>query len=168
MNKQDLHRYRMTDTFTSDSGRLIGIREKTGLVSDPKTLFKDSISKSENIDKSNNDMYNCFAISYLFDDLFNGSKSNVYFCHHPLINLNDVPIDHKNRLSFLLPPEIFSSLEQKDKVVIKENKKNETVVIVKTNTMKITSLIFFNSDTVIILLVICYTIYILRKVGNTI
>lgn len=114
--------YRMINTGY-DEETDIGIRENTSLVSDPEKLFVH-----DNIAKRKSGKYNCFSVSYLFDDLFCGNEYTKFFSHKPLIELDKVPHGYEAVLSFIFPWEILELIKKKDDglKIAKRNEKGTT------------------------------------------
>ena len=94
--------YRMINTGYDEETN-IGIREKTSLKSDPEKLFVH-----DNIAKHKSGKYDCFSVSYLFEDLFCGNEYTKYFSNKPLIKLDKIPHGHMEIFSFIFPPSIKS------------------------------------------------------------
>lgn len=80
----------------------------------PSTMFNGkSVKKTKNIEDSKSGSYDCFAISFLIDDLFHGNEYAKDYNTSPIINLTTIPKAGKDKLSFFLPKEIFSYIEKK-------------------------------------------------------
>ena len=102
----------------------IGIREKTSLKSDPEKLFVH-----DNIAKHKSGKYDCFSVSYLFEDLFCGNEYTKYFSNKPLIKLDKIPHGHMEIFSFIFPEQICGIIKKKnddlkareDGTTVKEN-----------------------------------------------
>lgn len=114
--------YRMINTGYDEETN-IGIRENTSLVSDPEKLFVH-----DNIAKHKSGKYNCFSVSYLFEDLFCGNEYTKFFSNKPLIKLGKIPHGYEEVFSFILPKEILELIKQKDDSLklAKRNKKGTT------------------------------------------
>lgn len=100
--------YRMINTGYDEETN-IGIRENTSLISDPEKLFVHG-----NIAKHKSGKYNCFSVSYLFEDLFCGNEYTKFFSNKPLIKLGKIPHGYEEVFSFILPKEILELIKQKD------------------------------------------------------
>lgn len=115
--------YRMINTGYDEETN-IGIREKTSLKSDPEKLFVH-----DNIAKHKSGKYDCFSVSYLFEDLFCGNEYTKYFSNKPLIKLDKIPHGHMEIFSFIFPEKICSIIKKKnddlkareDGTTVKEN-----------------------------------------------
>lgn len=119
-------KYRMINTGYAEETN-IGIRENVSLVSDPEKIFVH-----ENIAKSKSGIYDCFAVSYLFEDLFCGNEYTKFFSNKPLIKLDKIPRGHKEIFSFIFPEEICKQIKKKDDT-LKLTKKNEKSTTGKEN-----------------------------------
>lgn len=101
--------YRMINTGYDEETN-IGIREKTSSKkSDPEKLFVH-----DNIAKHKSGKYDCFSVSYLFEDLFCGNEYTKFFSNKPLIKLDKVPRGHMERFSFIFPEEICDIIKKKN------------------------------------------------------
>ena len=115
--------YRMINTGYDEETN-IGIREKTSLKSDPEKLFVH-----DNIAKHKSGKYDCFSVSYLFEDLFCGNEYTKYFSNKPLIKLDKIPHGHMEIFSFIFPEKICGIIKKKnddlkareDGTTVKEN-----------------------------------------------
>lgn len=114
--------YRMINTSYGEKSN-IGIRKNVSLSS-----VSERILVHENIAKAKSGKYNCFAVSYLFDDLFCGNEYTKFFSKKPLIKLDDSPCGHKGILSFIFPDEILKTIKEKDdKLKLTKEKKNTAI-----------------------------------------
>lgn len=100
--------YRMINTGYDEETN-IGIREKSSLKSDPEKLFVH-----ENIAKHKSGKYDCFSVSYLFEDLFCGNEYTKYFRNKPLIKLDKIPNGHMEVFSFIFPEKIRGIIKKKN------------------------------------------------------
>lgn len=98
--------YRMINTGYDEETN-IGIREKTSLKSDPEKLFVH-----DNIAKHKSGKYDCFSVSYLFEDLFCGNEYTKYFSNKPLIKLDKIPHGHMEVFSFIFPEKICGIIKK--------------------------------------------------------
>ena len=103
----------------------IGIRENTSLVSDPEKLFVH-----DNIAKHESGKYDCFSVSYLFEDLFFGNEYTKFFSNKPLIKLDKVPRGPMEKFSFIFPEEIRDIIKKKNDD-LKKSKTREDGTTVK-------------------------------------
>lgn len=112
MAKELKQNYRMVKPAPGENNKGLVVTRKP--VSNPKDLFKKkSIKKTENISTFEGESYDCFAISYLIDDLFSGNKYVKEFNTSPIINLVGVPKTGEGRLSFFIPEDILNYINEK-------------------------------------------------------
>ena len=89
--------------------RMFQCEESIGLVSNPKTLFKEIKILSQYGKSEKN--YKCFSIFDLYKDIFRGDDETP-----PLIPIPGIPSDHKGVLMLLLPPEMMAEIEKSDNI----------------------------------------------------
>ena len=97
---------------------MINLDATGNMVTNPRTKLK-GIKILSQIDKKYKS-YKCFSISDLYNDLFKGDE----IVRIPLINISNLPKDHRSILEFLLPDEIMQSIEARGTTIISTGNNN--------------------------------------------